>query len=57
MQGEVVRSRALTTGRWEVLVEFPRQVAAPKVSESQRRHERRQARIARIVGSPVNKSI
>jgi hypothetical protein len=57
MQGEIVRSRPLTTGRWEVLVEFPRQVEAPKVSESQRRHERRQARIARIIDAPVKRSI
>lgn len=57
MQGEIVRSRPLTTGRWEVLVEYPRQTAAPKPSESQRRHERRQARIARITDAPIHKSI
>lgn len=55
--GEIVRSRALTTGRWEVLVEFPRQPTAPKPSESQRRHERRQARVARMIDAPVQKSI
>lgn len=57
MQGEIVRSRPLTTGRWEVLVEYPRQVATPKLSESQRRHERRQARITRITDIPIHKSI
>ena len=56
-QGEIVRSRPLTTGRWELLVEFQKPVAAPKASESQRRHERRQARIARLSDGPVTKSI
>lgn len=56
-QGEIIRSRPLTTGRWEVLVEFPKPSEAPKPSESQRRHERRQARLARLNGGPISKSI
>ena len=56
-QGEIIRSRPLTTGRWELLVEFQKVVAAPKPSESQRRHERRQARLARLTGSPISKAI
>jgi hypothetical protein len=54
---EVVRSRPLTTGRWEVLVEYRRPTEAPKPSESQRRHERRAQRLARMTALPVNKSI
>jgi hypothetical protein len=54
---EVVRSRPLTTGRWEVLVEYRRPTEAPKPSESQRRHERRAQRVARIGALPVTKSI
>jgi hypothetical protein len=54
---EVVRSRPLTTGRWEVLVEYRRPTEAPKPSESQRRHERRAQRLARVSLLPVTKSI
>lgn len=57
---EVVRSRLLTTGRWEVLVEYRRPTEAPKPSESQRRHERRAQRIARVTSissMPIQKSI
>ena len=56
-EAEVVRSRPLTTGRWEVLVEYRRPTEAPKPSESQRRHERRAQRLARVSSLPVNKSI
>ena len=55
--GEVIRSRPLTTGRYEVLVEYRRPTEAPKPSESQRRHERRAQRLARVSTLPVNKSI
>ena len=48
VNAEVVRSRPLTTGRYEVMIETRRPVQAPKPSESQRRHERRQARLARV---------
>lgn len=54
MPAEVVRSRSLTTGRYEVLVEHRKPAEAPKPSESQRRHERRQARLA---GLPVSRTI
>lgn len=54
---EVIRSRPLTTGRYEVLVEYRRPTEAPKPSESQRRHERRAQRLARISTLPVGKSI
>lgn len=54
MAAEVIRSRLLTTGRYEVLVEHRKPAEAPKPSESQRRHERRQARLA---GLPVARSI
>ena len=45
---EVIRARQLTTGRFEVVIEARRPVQAPKPSESQRRHERRQARLSRV---------
>jgi hypothetical protein len=48
IDAEVMRSRQLTTGRYEVVIEHRRPAAAPKPSESQRRHERRQARLARM---------
>lgn len=56
-EAEVVRSRPLTTGRWEVMIEYRRPTEAPKPSESQRRHERRAQRLARLAGLPVNKSV
>lgn len=43
---EVVRSRLLSNGRWEIVAERVKASAAPKISESQRRHERRRQRLA-----------
>lgn len=59
LQAEITRSRPLSAGRYDLLIEYRRPVAAPKPSESQRRHERRLARLARISESetPVMKSI
>lgn len=57
LDAEVMRSRLLTTGRYEVLVEYRRPVQAPKPSESQRRHERRQARLARMTQQPIHREI
>ncbi|MFT3784711.1 MAG: hypothetical protein QM770_00905 [Tepidisphaeraceae bacterium] len=60
---EVIRSRLLSNGRWEIVVEVRRTPAAPKPSESQRRHERRRLRLARQVptlgapAAPVERSI
>ena len=54
---EVTRARLLTTGRHELLVEYRRPVEAPRPSESQRRHERRQARLARVPEPPITRSI
>ena len=48
IQAEVIRSRPLTTGRYEIMIESRRPALAPKPSESQRRHERRAARLARV---------
>jgi hypothetical protein len=56
LSAEVMRARLLTTGRYEVMIEYRRPAAAPKPSESQRRHERRQARLARL-NQPVTRSI
>lgn len=58
--GEVTRSRPLTTGRYDVSVEYRVPAPAPKPSESQRRHERRQARIGgreAVIASPVSRSL
>lgn len=50
---EVMRSRLISTGRFEVVAQIRRQPAAPKVSESQRRHERRKQRLMALrVGNP-----
>lgn len=57
---EVIRSRPLTAGRYDVLIEHRKPAEAPKPSESQRRHERRLARLARLNQAnptPVMKSI
>jgi hypothetical protein len=43
---EVVRSRLLSNGRWEIVAERVKASAPPKISESQRRHERRRQRLA-----------
>jgi len=40
-RADVVRCRMLSTGRYEVAVEIRRATPEPKMSESQRRHERR----------------
>lgn len=53
---EVTRSRQLTTGRYDVVIDYRRPAEAPKPSESQRRHERRQLRVARLDG-PVTRSL
>jgi hypothetical protein len=42
---EVIRCRALSTGRFEVTAEYKKSQEAPRPSESQRRHERRLARL------------
>lgn len=45
---EVIRSRQLSIGRHEIVVEARRPQVAPRPSESQRRHERRK----RLRGEP-----
>ena len=42
---EVIRCRLLSNGRYEVTAEYRQQQQAPRPSESQRRHERRRARL------------
>jgi hypothetical protein len=38
---EVTRSRMLSNGKWEIVIEYRQTQQVPKPSESQRRHERR----------------
>jgi hypothetical protein len=38
---EVTRARPLSNGKWEIVVAYRRPAEAPRLSESQRRHERR----------------
>jgi hypothetical protein len=44
---EVIRSRLLSNGRWEIAIELRKQAEAPKMSESQRRHLKRREKLAR----------
>ncbi len=50
---EVVRCRALSTGRFEVTAEYKKSQDAPRPSESQRRHERRLARLQAVRNNSV----
>src|SRR5262245_19733103 len=51
---EVIRCRLLSNGRYEVTAEYRQQQQAPRPSESQRRHERRRARLGELKSIDLN---
>lgn len=44
-RAEVTRSRLISVGRYEIAAEYREAPAPPRISESQRRHEKRRARL------------
>jgi|GEM_PF-813500 len=54
---EVIRCRLLSNGRYEVTAEYRLQQQAPRPSESQRRHERRRARLGELKSIDITPKI
>jgi hypothetical protein len=44
-RAEVTRSRLISTGRYEIAAEYRQSPEPPRISESQRRHEKRRAKL------------